>query len=118
MPEFDLTEILNRKHFAFYFAALLGDVEDFLEFSERTIAWQGRSALRTIRMTPDPDKLPEGYLDHLLTNAEHRFTTSLAMRLRYAAVVALVTTVEWEARALGAGGCQRSCRLDTSSCLA
>lgn len=102
MPEFDFTEFLNRKHFAFSFAALIGDVEDFLEFSERTIEWQRRSALRTIRMTPDLDKLPEGYLDHLLTNAEHRFTTSLAMRLRYTAAVALVTTVEWEARVLGA----------------
>lgn len=101
MPNFDLEEFLNRKHFAFSFGALIGDVEDFLEFSEQNIEWQRRTAIQAIHRTPDFDSFPEGYLDHLLTNAEHRFTMSLPMRLRYAALVALVTTVEWEGKVLG-----------------
>ena len=81
-------------------ARLVGDVDDFLEASELNIEWQRRGAIQAIRGTTDLDDFPEGYLDHLLTNAEHRFTTSLPIRLRYASLVALVTTVEWEARAL------------------
>jgi len=100
MPGFDIDEFLNRKHFAFSFGALIGDVEDLLELSELNIEWQRRSAIQAIHRTPDLDSFPEGYLDHLLTNAEHRFTTSLPMRLRYASLLALVTTVEWEARVL------------------
>lgn len=100
MADFDPHEFLNRKHFAFSFGALIGDVEDFLEFSENNIEWQHRSAIQAIHRTPDLDGWPDGYLEHLLSNAEHRFTTSLPMRLRYASLVALVTTVEWEAKVL------------------
>lgn len=101
MPGFDPDGFLNRKHFAFSFGALIGDVEDFLDFSERNIEWQRHSAIQAIRRMPDLEGFPEGYLDHLLANAEHRFTTSLPMRLRYASLVSLVTTVEWETRILG-----------------
>lgn len=101
MAAFDHKEFLNRKHFALSFRALISDVEDFVEFSENNIEWQRRTAIQTIQRTSDLDGFPEGYLDHLVANAEHRFTTSLPMRLRYAALVSLVTTVEWEGRVLG-----------------
>jgi hypothetical protein len=100
MQDFNLDDCRTRKHFALSFRALIGDVEDFLEFSETSIESQRQAVLEAIHKIGDPDTFPDGYLEHLLANAEHRFAVSLPIRLRYAALVSLVTTVEWEGRML------------------
>lgn len=99
VPGFDAEEFLNRKHYSLEFRALLGDIEDFLEFSEYNLEWQLRREIKTIELQ-DLSGYPREYRDHLLENAQHRFTVSLPMRLRYAALVALTTTVEWECKFL------------------
>lgn len=101
MADFDPEEFLSRKHFALTFRSLVSDVEDFLEFSEQTLAWQHRNANQAIQRNPDLGEYPEGYIEHFIASTEHRFAVSLPMRLRYASLVALVTTMEWEGRVLG-----------------
>ena len=93
---------------------MLGDVLDFLDFSERNIDWLYGAEKQSIQRKaalgwgfPEKDRyLESDYTELLLTNAEHRFTVSLPMRIRYAALVSLVTAVEWQAKHLNglAGG--------------
>jgi hypothetical protein len=100
MTKFDTEEFLRTPIYAFDFQAMIGDILDFLDLSEKTIEWQHRAELQRLRRQSETEDFPEGYLDHLITNADHRFTVSLPMRLRFACLVSLCTTVEWEARLL------------------
>ena len=95
MPKVDLERLLNEPIYAFDFQSMIGDVEDFLDFSERNIEWQYRRELQHIGRRTEVEELPPGYKEHLETNAEHRFKVSLPLRVRYGAVIALTTSVEW-----------------------
>jgi hypothetical protein len=95
VADIDLERILNEPHYGFNLQYFIGDVEDFLDFSESNIEWQHRAELQRIRRETATGDWPDGYREHLEGNAEYRFTVSLPLRVRYAAVVALVTSVEW-----------------------
>jgi hypothetical protein len=95
MTNVDLEKLLNEPIYAFDFRFMIGDVEGFLDFSESSIEWQFRRETQDIRRRAEFEDYPQEYIDHLETNAEHRFNVSLPLRIRYAAVVALITSVEW-----------------------
>jgi len=95
VTDLDAERLLNEPHYGWSLQYLIGDVEDFLDFSESNIEWQYRAELQRIRRECETGDWPEGYREHLESNAEHRFTVSLPLRVRYAAIVALVTSVEW-----------------------
>ena len=95
MTEFDLQKFLDTPIEAFDFQFMIGDVKDFLEFSESNIDWQYRRELQAIEHHKDLDDFPSGYRDHLEQNAEHRFKVSLPLRVRYGALLAFTTSVEW-----------------------
>lgn len=92
---FDLQRFLDTPIEAFDFQFMIGDVKDFLEFSESNIDWQYRRELQAIAHRKDIVDFPPGYRDHLEQNAEHRFKVSLPLRVRYGAVLAFTTSVEW-----------------------
>jgi hypothetical protein len=103
MSEFDPEAFLNEVHYAWDFQNMIGDVEDFLDFSERNIEGQHRSEIGEIQRRAEMgefDGIPGGYKEHLEENAEHRFKVTLPLRVRYAAVVTLTTSVEWSIRFL------------------
>lgn len=95
MADFDLQKFLDTPIEAFDFKFMIGDVKDFLEFSESNIDWQYRRELQAIANRNDLDDFPPGYRDHLEQNAEHRFKISLPLRVRYGAILAFTTSVEW-----------------------
>lgn len=95
MADFDLQKFLDTPIEAFDFQFMIGDVKDFLEFSESNIDWQYRREIQAIGHRKDLDDFPPGYRDHLEQNAEHRFRVSLPLRLRYGALLAFTTSVEW-----------------------
>jgi len=95
MPNVDLERLLSEPIYAFDFQSMIGDVADFLDFSESNIEWQYRRELQRIRRRAEAEELPPGYREHLETNAEHRFKISLPLRIRYGVVIALATSVEW-----------------------
>lgn len=95
MSDVDLDRLLSEPIYAWDFQYMIGDVEDFLDFSESNIAWQHRRELQDINRRAEIEAFPEGYKEHLQTNAEHRFKVSLPLRVRYGAVIALTTSVEW-----------------------
>lgn len=93
--DFDPQKFLDAPIEAFDFQFMIGDVKDFLEFSESNIDWQYRRELQAIAHRKDFDDFPPGYRHHLEQNAEHRFRVSLPLRVRYGAVLAFTTSVEW-----------------------
>lgn len=95
MPEFDIEKFLNTPIDAFDFQFMIGDIKDFLELSESNIDWQHRRELQTIAHRKDFDDFPPGYRDHLEQNVDHRFKVSLPLRVRYGALLAFTTSVEW-----------------------
>lgn len=101
MPGINLDRLLNEPIYAWDFRCMIGDVEDFLNFSECNIDWQFHRELQHINHRAEAEGFPEDYKKHLETNAEHRFKVSLPLRVRYGAVIALNTSVEWTVGFLG-----------------
>ena len=86
--------------YAFDLQVMIGDVIDYLDFSEAHIEWQLRLKLQEINRRDNVEDLPSGYREHLVENAEFRFGVSLPLRIRYSALISLVTSVEWSIRHL------------------
>lgn len=100
MPEFDPEKFLNTPIYAFDFQFMIGDVKDFLEFSESNIDSQRQCELQAIAHRKDWDQFPSDYREHLEENVNHRFRVSLPLRIRYGAVLAFITSVEWSVKFL------------------
>jgi hypothetical protein len=95
MIEFDVEKFLSTPIEAFDFQFMIGDVKDFLEFSEINIDLQYKRELQVIVERKDLDEYPIEYEDHLQRSIDHRFQVSLPLRVRYGALLAFVTSVEW-----------------------
>ena len=96
----NLQEFLDRPNYAIDFRVMIGDVVDFLNFSERNIESQYQLALQAIPAKVAPRDRWIGLLEHLEDSAKFRFEVALPLRLRYAVVIALVTSIEWSVRLL------------------
>jgi len=98
--KFDLNDFLDQTFFSLDIHTMLGDVEDFVEFSERNMEWQKYRELRRAEREFeeedfDDPRIEAQYRDQTLEGVEYRFEVSLKQRVRYAALTALITTVEW-----------------------
>jgi len=100
MPNIDIERLLNEPIYALDFQFMIGDIGDFLAFSEINMEWQYQRELLSIKRQAETEEFPDGYREHLETNAEHRFKVSLPRLVRYSAVIALVTSVEWSVEIL------------------
>lgn len=98
--KWNLQDFLNRPMYALDFRIMIGDVVDFLDFSERNIESQFQLELQAIPKMVAPEDRSTGLVEHLENNANFRFQVALPLRLRYAVVVALVTSIEWSVRLL------------------
>ncbi|MWV14361.1 hypothetical protein F3I62_19860 [Pseudomonas sp. R-28-1W-6] len=85
---------------------MLGYIEDFIKFSEINIDRNKQKELRRAGrereregMFDDPRDEAQ-YRSQELENVEYRFEVSLKQRVRYAALAALITTIEWRLLAL------------------
>ncbi len=100
MPDIDPEKFLNTPIYDFDFQFMIGDVKDFLEFSENNIDLQYQRELQAISHRKNWDESPSGYREHLEQNIDHRFRVSLPLSIRYGAVLALTTSVEWSVKHL------------------
>jgi len=103
--KFDLDTFLDQTSFGLDTLTMLGDVEDFIEFSESNIGWQKHRELRRAEQECDSTHFDDPHLEvqyrnQMLEGVEYRFETSLRQRVRYAALIALITTIEWVLLAL------------------
>jgi DNA primase large subunit len=101
MPQsFDADAFLNQPIYAWDTLTLLGDIEDFIDFSEANIDWQLKRELRRLKaeheqvIIDDPSDDAQ-YKDQEIEGTEYRFSVSLAQRVRYSALTALITSIEW-----------------------
>ncbi len=94
MTELNIDHLLDFTIDAMDFRFMIGDVKDFLEFSEQNIAWQHRRELQSIGLRADLKNEPD-FRDSLEQSADHRFQVSLPLRVRYSALLSFVTSVEW-----------------------
>ena len=101
MTEINLERLLNEPIYAFNFKSMIGSIREFLEFSEANIENQYIEECRSIHQRADsgelnlPDEYRDSYVEHLLENTEHWFTVGLPLQIRYAALLSLITAVEW-----------------------
>jgi len=105
MSRFDPERLLTEPIYALNFQVMVGDLEDFLDTSERNIEQQYHLQCAEIQRKAETEDLPDGYREHLQVNAQHRFKVSLPLRVRYGALVGLTTTVEWAMQALNESLC-------------
>lgn len=94
-----LDKILETPVFAFDQLGVLADVQSFLRFSEQNIDEQRQAILKTVNAEMAGINLEEpewgSYRQHKIESAEFRFNVALPMRVRYAALTAFTSTVEW-----------------------
>ena len=93
-----LEDWLNRPIYAIEARRMISAVSDFLQFSEAGIEARYRQELRDIDQREAAEDLPFEYSEHLKENARFRYEISLPLNIRYGAVLALVTSVEWSIR--------------------
>lgn len=101
----DLEALLDQTFFGLDALSMLGDVEDFIEFSESNIGWQKHRELRRAQQECDDvgfdDPHDEAqYRNQMLEGVEYRFEVSLTQRVLCSALTALITTIEWVLLAL------------------
>ena len=101
MPlSFDANAFLSQPIDAWDTLTLLNDIEDFIDFSEANIEWQLRRELRRLKaehavVIIDDPHMDVQYKAHEVEGIEYRFNVSLAQRVRYSALTALITSMEW-----------------------
>ena len=65
MSNTDLERLLNEPIYAFDFQFMIGDIADFLVFSENNIEWQYQRELQSIKRQAESDEFPISYREHL-----------------------------------------------------
>lgn len=105
----DVERLLNQTIYSWDVTSLLGGIVDFLEFSEQNIS---RQRAREVQRAKEEAKAlefePEDALfllqarDQIVESAEYRFDIALSQSVRYAGLLAYVTSVEWCSKLFGA----------------
>lgn len=96
----DLSTFLDHTFFAIDTYFLLADIEDFIDLSERNIDTEKNRELHEAESQWEKSLLGErrdATEDYVNTvkSIDYRFDVSLTQRVRYAALVSLITTIEW-----------------------
>ncbi len=96
----DIDDFLNQTFFAIDVRNMLGDVEDFILFSESNIEWQKKRELRRTEKECEKELFDDKnmqfqYTCQKLDSVEYRFDVSLTQSVRYSGITTLVTTIEW-----------------------
>jgi hypothetical protein len=107
LTQADVDRLLDQTFYSLDTTTMLSGVIDFLEFSEGNLSWQRRREMRkakhegdTIKFDLENQHLEAQYRHHLIENVEYWFDVSLSQRIRYAGLVAFVTTLEWCSKGL------------------
>lgn len=74
------------------------DLLEFVEFSETNIEWQKRSHIQTLDRKAQKLRYESPEYFNELQEIEYRFDIILSRKVRYSALLSLITTIEWVAR--------------------
>jgi hypothetical protein len=99
-----LQNILETPIFAFDQLAVFSGIRTFLDFSERNIEQRRQSIVADVDAEMEHIKIDdehrEGYREHKIQSAEFQYNVALPMRVRYAALTAFVSTIEWSMKVI------------------
>lgn len=100
-----LERILSQPIYSWNTSHMLGEVLSFLKFAEQNFASEREQEMRkaaeeSAAEFPPGHEHHHSYRQHLFDNVEYGFDVSLSQRIRYAGLVAFLTTVEWFAKAM------------------
>lgn len=101
MPDWE--KVLDTPWFAFDHMAIFSDLREFLEFAESNIAPQKAAAIQCIKDTEvefEHDMDEQSYRQYQLQTLDFRFDVALPMRIRYAALMSFIGTVEWSMKVM------------------
>lgn len=94
--------LLDQPIYSWDVCSLLSGIVDYLEFSEQNLAWQRARDVRRAQVEAESLELgPEdAYLltharKQIVESAELHFDIGLSQSVRYAGIVAYVTSIEW-----------------------
>ena|SRR5271166_4786734 len=87
-------------HFDLYFGDALCDVKEALALAEHNMEWQLRTERQSLLRSAEIGRIddPDHLMPYLLQEVERRFTVSLPMQFRFAALGAFTNTIDWAAR--------------------
>src|SRR5712691_1183928 len=107
MTQADLDRLFEQTIYSWDTTTMMSGVIDFLEFSECDLSWQRRREMRKAKregdaaeFEPDDQHLAAQYRHQLIEGVEYWFDVSLSQRVRYAGLVAFVTSLEWCSKGL------------------
>jgi hypothetical protein len=91
---------IKNKLYLWDFAFQFSDLLEFIEFSERNLEWQRRSHVQSLDRKAKLQKYEPSEYYSERENIEGRFDINLSRSIRYSAIIALATSVEWVAKFL------------------
>jgi len=91
----DIKELLNKPMFIFDMETQFSDLLDFIEFSEHNIEWQKRGQLQQLKRESKRLNLDVDEYFTKLQYIEYRYDINLVRKVRYGALIALVTSIQW-----------------------
>ena len=95
-----MEEYFIRPSYLWDFEYQFADLLDFIKFSEENLEWQRQSHIKRLDMHyKGKEYLLDEYFPQL-DAIEYRFDFNLAQKIRYSAIIALVTTLEWVSKLL------------------
>jgi len=95
-----MASLKNKPLYLWDFYFIFSDILTFIEFSERNIDWQRRSHELILERKAKIKKYTRDDYWTEMHNIEYRFEVLLARSIRYSAVIALATSIEWIANFL------------------
>src|SRR5262245_34473788 len=90
-----MVSLRNKPIYLWDFEFQFSDLLDFLEFSERNVEWQRMSHVQSLNRRAELQRYGPDEYHSEVDNTNYRFNVCLSTNIRYAAVIALATTVEW-----------------------
>jgi hypothetical protein len=97
-----LARLLNSTIYSWDVSSRLSGIVDFLDFSERNLAWQREREVRRaeaealdLEFDEENARFEAQARDQIVESAKLRFDIGLARNVRYAGLVAYVTAIEW-----------------------
>jgi len=91
----DIKEFLNKPMLIFDMETQFSDLLDFIEFSEHNIEWQKRGQLQHLKRESKRLNLDGDEYFTKLQYIEYRYDINLVRKVRYGALIALVTSIQW-----------------------
>jgi hypothetical protein len=103
-----MVSLENKPIYLWDFYFQFSDLLDFLEFSESNIEYKRKINVQNLNRTTKLKNIDHAEYAAELQNIEGRFDITLSRSIRYSAVIALATTIEWISKFLNSNAFEKA----------